>query len=483
MTHNEKGKPAAKNEERSVNKPTPSKPTRSRFRRWIPGLVFLAVLGAATYLVWRLFFATARGPDNVVTLSGRIEGDASAIAPKLSGRVVEIRVREGDAVKAGDTIALLDDEQIRAREDQARAALSDAEAKAKATRAQIAVLQEQVLQGRLLTEQARTDASGRVRQAESEVTAAEAELAKQEAAYRIAAFDKEAYTRLAATGAVAERKGREATSTADQQSAAVAAARRRVSFEVDEGEIFGMIGPDGAGKTTVFQILAGVMEATSGSAEIFNKPARAMRSQTGYLTQTFSLYPDLSVAENIRYIGDLRGVARDEIAERGHRYLEMFDMDRFSDRLAGQLSGGMKQKLALVCALVPQPRVLLLDEPTTGVDPVSRREFWDALAHLSADGLTILVATPYLDEAERCHRVALTHQGEIHRMGSPAELRESLHAKRLELTTSDIRETEKLFSDITGQDREILDVQRFGDRLDLLAREPDKAKLLVEEKD
>ncbi|HEX9424047.1 MAG TPA: ATP-binding cassette domain-containing protein [Pyrinomonadaceae bacterium] len=257
---------------------------------------------------------------------------------------------------------------------------------------------------------------------------------------------------------------------------------RGVSFEVNEGEIFGMIGPDGAGKTTTFQILAGVMEATSGSAAIFNKPARAMRSQTGYLTQTFSLYPDLSVVENIRYIGDLRGVARDEIAERGHRYLEMFDMDRFSDRLAGQLSGGMKQKLALVCALVPQPRVLLLDEPTTGVDPVSRREFWDALAHLSADGLTILVATPYLDEAERCHRVALTHQGEIQRMGSPVELRESLHAKRLELTTSNLREMEKLFSNITGPDRDILDVQRFGDRLDLLAREPDKAKLLVEER-
>jgi ABC-2 type transport system ATP-binding protein len=257
---------------------------------------------------------------------------------------------------------------------------------------------------------------------------------------------------------------------------------RGVNFEVNEGEIFGMIGPDGAGKTTTFQILAGVMEATSGTAKIFNKPARAMRSQTGYLTQTFSLYLDLSVNENIRYIGDLRGVARGEIAERGHRYLEMFGMDRFSDRLAGQLSGGMKQKLALVCALVPQPRVLLLDEPTTGVDPVSRREFWDALAHLSADGLTILVATPYLDEAERCHRVALTHQGEIHRLGPPVELRESLRAKRLELVTSNLHETEKLFSNTIGPDQEILDVQRFGDRLDILARKPDEARRLVEER-
>ncbi|HJT27663.1 MAG TPA: ATP-binding cassette domain-containing protein [Pyrinomonadaceae bacterium] len=256
---------------------------------------------------------------------------------------------------------------------------------------------------------------------------------------------------------------------------------RGISFSVNRGEIFGMIGPDGAGKTTTFQILAGVMEATSGVVEIFGKPARAMRSQTGYLTQTFSLYPDLTVAENIRYIGDLRSVSRDQIVERGRRYLEMFDMDRFTDRLAGQLSGGMKQKLALACALVTEPQVLLLDEPTTGVDPVSRREFWDALAHLSADGLTILVATPYLDEAERCHNVALTHEGKIQLIGPPDELRQTLHAKRLELTTSAIHEAERLFADLNRPDQEILDVQRFGDRLDLLAAKPDEAKQIVEE--
>lgn len=256
---------------------------------------------------------------------------------------------------------------------------------------------------------------------------------------------------------------------------------RGISFEVHQGEIFGMIGPDGAGKTTTFQILAGVMEATAGTAKVFGQPARVMRSQTGYLTQAFSLYPDLSVMENIQYVGDLRGVAHQQIVERGLRYLQMFDMDRFVNRLAGQLSGGMKQKLALACALVPQPRVLLLDEPTTGVDPVSRREFWDALAHLSADGLTILVATPYLDEAERCHRVALAHEGQILRLGSPKELRESIQAKRLELTTSKLQEAEQLFSARLGQESEILDVQRFGDRLDLLVHHPDKAKRIVEE--
>lgn len=256
---------------------------------------------------------------------------------------------------------------------------------------------------------------------------------------------------------------------------------RGISFTVNKGEIFGMIGPDGAGKTTTFQILAGVMESTSGVVEIFEQPARAMRSQTGYLTQTFSLYPDLTVAENIRYIGDLRQVATEMIEERGGRYLEMFDMNRFTDRLAGQLSGGMKQKLALACALVTEPQVLLLDEPTTGVDPVSRREFWDALAHLSAGGLTILVATPYLDEAERCHTIALTHEGGIQLMGPPHELRQSLHARRLELTTAAIQEAERLFT-VGQRDDEILDVQRFGDRLDLLAREPEKAKRIVEDK-
>jgi ABC-2 type transport system ATP-binding protein len=256
---------------------------------------------------------------------------------------------------------------------------------------------------------------------------------------------------------------------------------RGIDLEVKRGEIFGLIGPDGAGKTTTFQILGGVMEATSGSVEIFGQPAREARSKTGYLTQTFSMYPDLTVAENIRYIGDLRRVPPAEIAERGLQYLKLFDMDRFQDRLAGSLSGGMKQKLALVCALVPQPRVLLLDEPTTGVDPVSRREFWDVLAHLSAEGLTIMVATPYLDEAERCNRVALMHQGDINQTGTPAELRESLHAKRLELRTPDLAKAEQILKQKAGEGQEILDVQRFGDRLDLLAPNPETATAFVEQ--
>src|SRR6266404_1373251 len=221
---------------------------------------------------------------------------------------------------------------------------------------------------------------------------------------------------------------------------------RGINLEVQRGEIFGLIGPDGAGKTTTFQILSGVMEASSGRVEVFGRPAREARSQTGYLTQAFSLYPDLTAMENIRYIGDLRRVPHEEIEERGHRYLAMFDMDRFADRLAGQLSGGMKQKLSLACALVPKPRALLLDEPTTGVDPVSRREFWDTLAHLAADGLTILIATPYLDEAERCNRVALMHEGVIQNVGTPAEVRGGLDAKRLELRTENLAEAERVLA-------------------------------------
>jgi ABC-2 type transport system ATP-binding protein len=256
---------------------------------------------------------------------------------------------------------------------------------------------------------------------------------------------------------------------------------RGISFEVAGGEIFGLIGPDGAGKTSTFQIVAGVMEPSDGGAEVFGRPARETRSATGYLTQAFSLYPDLTVSENLRYAGDLRRIPPRDIAERGQRYLEMFDLHRFVDRLAGRLSGGMKQKLSLACALVAQPRVLLLDEPTTGVDPVSRREFWDALAHLSADGLTILVATPYLDEAERCGRVALVHKGEFRQLGTPAELRRNLGTKRLEVHAEPLTDAERVLSHMTRPDGDIVDVQRFGDRLDLLARRPDDGCRAVEQ--
>jgi ABC-2 type transport system ATP-binding protein len=244
---------------------------------------------------------------------------------------------------------------------------------------------------------------------------------------------------------------------------------RGIDLEVQAGEIFGLIGPDGAGKTSVFQVLGGVMPATAGVAELLGRPARQARPFVGYLTQAFSLYPDLSVRENLRYVGELRLVPRAEIERRGRRYLEMFAMDRFEDRLAGRLSGGMKQKLALACALVAEPRVLLLDEPTTGVDPVSRREFWETLVRLASEGMTALVATPYLDEAERCHRVALMHEGRLLRTGTPAEVRESLGLVRLEVRAPDLRAAERALAGRSG----VTDVQRFGDRLDVMV--PDAA--------
>jgi len=243
---------------------------------------------------------------------------------------------------------------------------------------------------------------------------------------------------------------------------------KSIDLDIAAGEIFGLIGPDGAGKTSVFQILGGVMQASAGRAEMYGQPAREARSFVGYLTQTFSLYQDLSVVENLRYLGELRLLSRRQIEDRGRHYLEMFDMERFTDRLAGSLSGGMKQKLALACALIAEPKVLLLDEPTTGVDPVSRREFWDALASLSKEGMTMVVATPYLDEAERCHRVALMHDGIIHQTGTPAEIRNRQGLKRLQVRATDLGRAE----DLLRAAPEIDDVQRFGDRLDVMVKDP-----------
>jgi HlyD family secretion protein len=193
-------------------------------------LLLLAVLGilVIAFFIWRGFFASPGVPPSIVALSGRIEGDDSAVAPKTAGRILEVRQREGDTVKAGDVIAVLDDEQIRARESAARAALSSAQANAKTAQAQIAVLQQQLQQNELLTSQAKLDAQGRVRQAEADFAAAQADLAQQQAAYDLALFDKDAYTRLAQSGAVSERQGKQAVATADQIAAAVAAAKRRV---------------------------------------------------------------------------------------------------------------------------------------------------------------------------------------------------------------------------------------------------------------
>jgi ABC-2 type transport system ATP-binding protein len=245
------------------------------------------------------------------------------------------------------------------------------------------------------------------------------------------------------------------------------AAVKGIDFTVRQGEIFGLIGPDGAGKTTTFQILAGVMEATAGKIEILGKPPREARLGMGYLTQKFSLYPDLSIEENLRYSAGLRRIPETKFKQRKEKLLDLFSLKQFPNRLASQLSGGMKQKLALCCALIAEPQVLLLDEPTTGVDPVSRREFWDLLASVAAEGVSIVVATPYLDEAERCHRIALIYEGKIQQIGTLAELRASLDLHRLEVRAKNLPALEKALS-VNSLEKSISDVQFFGDRLDVL---------------
>ena len=191
-------------------------------------LLILATAVVLGYVVWRTMIARPKAPDTIVEVSGRIEGDDSNIAPKTSGRILEVRFREGDTVKTGDTIAVLDDAQVRAREEQARAALAASEARERSARTQLAAIQEQLQQSQLQTAQSKMDAEGRVRQAEADLSSAEAELAQQEASLKLALFDRDAYTRLAQTGAVSERQGRQAVATAEQQEAVVAAAKRRV---------------------------------------------------------------------------------------------------------------------------------------------------------------------------------------------------------------------------------------------------------------
>ncbi len=216
--------PAENSQSPATEPPRP----RKRSARMATILAVLLIVGAGAFGIWKLFFSQPKLPENVVALSGRIEGDDSAVSPRTGGRILEIRYREGDVVNAGDVIATLDDQQVRAREEQAQAAVLQSEAQLHSAQAQIPVLQEQLQQAQLQTEQAKTDADARVRQAEAELSASEAELAQQEASLKLADFDRDAYTRLAKTGAVSERQGKQAVSAAETQQAVVVAARRRV---------------------------------------------------------------------------------------------------------------------------------------------------------------------------------------------------------------------------------------------------------------
>ncbi|MGD0098381.1 MAG: ABC transporter ATP-binding protein [Terracidiphilus sp.] len=216
-----------------------------------------------------------------------------------------------------------------------------------------------------------------------------------------------------------------------------------LSFDVRPGEIFGLVGPDGAGKTTALRILAGIMPPDAGTATIagFNvaQDPEGAKHSLSYMPQRFGLYEDLTVDENIRFYADLFGVRNSERELRAAQLLVAAGMSEFRKRLAGKLSGGMKQKLGLVTALIHRPKVVLLDEPTTGVDPLSRRDFWRILYEMLREGVAILTSTAYLDEAERCHRVALLHQGKLLFCDTPANLKAGLGKGVLSITTPEPR--------------------------------------------
>jgi len=250
-------------------------------------------------------------------------------------------------------------------------------------------------------------------------------------------------------------------------------ALRGVSFTVNRGEMFGLIGPDGAGKTTAIRAICGLLHVDGGTIRVLDqdpiKQHRHVTASVGYLSQRFSLYGDLSIDENIAFFAEIHGVT--DYHARRDRLLDMTQLTRFRHRLADRLSGGMKQKLALACTLVHEPQVIVLDEPTTGVDPVSRREFWKLLSQFLAQGITILMSTPYLDEAERCSRIALLHEGRVLALDQPGRLRAGLSGTLFELVVPAPREA----LDRLAAERNVASAQVFGDRLHVWIDQGDAA--------
>jgi drug efflux transport system ATP-binding protein len=244
-----------------------------------------------------------------------------------------------------------------------------------------------------------------------------------------------------------------------------------LSLAVERGEMFGLIGPDGAGKTTTIRLLCGLLKADAGTVTVLGrdpvKEHRAITHSVGYFSQRFSLYGDLTVDENIAFFAEIHGLRRYQ--DRRTRLLELTQLLPFRSRIADALSGGMKQKLALACTLVHEPDVILLDEPTTGVDPVSRREFWKLLSEFLTQGITIFMATPYLDEAERCSRVALLHEGALIALDTPARLRASLPDQVLEVLADDRDRATAVLEALPG----VVDVQAFGERSHVRVRPGD----------
>ncbi len=247
-----------------------------------------------------------------------------------------------------------------------------------------------------------------------------------------------------------------------------------LTLSVAEGEIFGLVGPDGAGKTTIMRLLTSIMEPTSGDAWVAGhhilKDAEAIKEEIGYMSQKFGLYPDLTVKENIDFYTDIYGVPRKGRGEKIERLLAFSNLTPFKKRLAGNLSGGMKQKLGLACALIHTPKILFLDEPTNGVDPVSRRDFWRILYQLLREKVTILVSTNYLDEAERCNRLGLIHRGKLLAFGTPDEVKKLMCGTIIEIRSSQPRKASALLREQLEADS----VSLFGDRIHIVTQDPEK---------
>jgi ABC-2 type transport system ATP-binding protein len=238
-----------------------------------------------------------------------------------------------------------------------------------------------------------------------------------------------------------------------------------LDLAIRRGEIFGLVGPDGAGKTTTIRLLCAIMSPSDGSATVAGfdvvKDAEEIKKRIGYMAQRFNLYGDLSVIENLNFFADIFSVSGEVRQDRIAQLLAFARLTEFKDRRAAQLSGGMQKKLALACTLIHEPEVLFLDEPTTGVDPVSRREFWDILSDLHLRGVTLFVSTPYMDEAERCSRVGLMFEGDMIVCDTPEQVKDLISGELIELRPGDLRRARDLVADLDG----VLEIQTYGDLL------------------
>ena len=253
-----------------------------------------------------------------------------------------------------------------------------------------------------------------------------------------------------------------------------------LNLEIKKGELFGLVGPDGAGKTTTMRLLAGIMLPSSGEAWIAGHSvlteSEKIKEKIGYMSQRFGLYEDLTVMENIIFYADLYEVPKKERPQRIERLLGFSNLTPFKDRLSGKLSGGMKQKLGLACALIHTPEVLFLDEPTNGVDPVSRRDFWKILYELLKEGVTIFISTSYLDEAERCARVGLMHRGKMMMSDSPSAIKKSIGLPMLEILTDSSRRAGEIIKENKG----VKSTNIYGDRVHIVLEEKGLENAIIE---